>query len=463
MTSVSLFETVPANFFSILSSKNKELYVEALMRLHRLMKYELNIEVSSYLAELIYLLEDRDFEPEEDDDCSEGSLTSATQARLILNRFISTGWVDKEAMDGSFIEVITPRGYAIATMKLLYELEETQIKEYNSLVFSTYSSLNEAYKNQNTHMYEAILTAQSNTEHLVYELKTLYHGIRSYIRKIQGQQDINSLLKDHFDEYKELADRVYHPIKTMDSVYRYITPINEILMGVLGNDDMIDNMRRRAMAVRKYKSEEEAGGEIVAAIDYVLDVYRSIGGIVNEIDKKHSMYTKLSVDTIRYRMSADQSIGGKIADILKTYAMRPSENRDTILELMEKHVQINRQEFMDGGSLWHRNSKSRRVPSAPLEISAEDTLSDEEARLRMPTFEDRYSVKKLRSYIYTLLGERDSISTADAELRDDEEFILLFLSTVRAREKGSGFKAATGDENIETNGYNIPVITFSRK
>jgi len=460
---VSLFETIPANFFSILSSKNKEIYVEALMRLHRLMKYELNIEVSSFIAELIHLLEDRNFEPEEDEDCPEGSLTSSAKARLILSRLISNGWVDKEALDGSFIEVITPRSYAIATMKLLHELEETQVKEYNSLVFSTYSSLNEAYKNQNTQMYAAILAAKAHTEQLVYELKTLYHGIRSYMRKIQGQQDINLLLKDHFDEYKELTDRVYHPIKTMDSVYRYITPISEILMGVLGNDDMMDNMVRRAMAVRKYKNEEEAGGEIVSSIDYVLEVYQSIGGLVNEIDKKHSIYTKLSVDTIRYRMSADRTIGGKLADILKTYAEIPPDNRNAILTLMEKYVKINRQEFVDGGSLWHRNIKSRRVASAPLEISAEDTLSVEEASSRMPSFADRYSVKKLRSYIYKIIGERDSISTADTEINDDDEFILMLLSTIRASERGSGFKATPESGNLEINGYSIPVITFSRK
>ena len=51
-------------------------------------------------------------------------------------------------------------------------------------------------------MYEAVLNAKSNTERLVYELKTLYHGIRSYLKKIQGQKNINILLSDHFDDYK---------------------------------------------------------------------------------------------------------------------------------------------------------------------------------------------------------------------------------------------------------------------
>lgn len=33
---MNLFETVPGNFFSVLSSKNKELYFEALMLLHKM-------------------------------------------------------------------------------------------------------------------------------------------------------------------------------------------------------------------------------------------------------------------------------------------------------------------------------------------------------------------------------------------------------------------------------------------
>jgi len=43
---MNLFETIPGNFFSVLSSRNKELYVDALMLLYRLFKYELNIETS---------------------------------------------------------------------------------------------------------------------------------------------------------------------------------------------------------------------------------------------------------------------------------------------------------------------------------------------------------------------------------------------------------------------------------
>ena len=58
--------------------------------------------------------------------------------------------------------VIAPRDYADQVIRLLLELEKSETKEYNSLVFSTYSGLKQAYEEKSDHMYEALLTARRN-------------------------------------------------------------------------------------------------------------------------------------------------------------------------------------------------------------------------------------------------------------------------------------------------------------
>ena len=83
---------------------------------------------------------------EEGDDAEEAEPTSLRgKARLIERSFEKTGWVEREFLDGSFIEILTPNAYAITVMRMLKELSDEQISEYNSLVFSTYSALNQAY------------------------------------------------------------------------------------------------------------------------------------------------------------------------------------------------------------------------------------------------------------------------------------------------------------------------------
>jgi len=462
---MNLFETVPSNFFSILSSKNKELYADALMLLHRLFLYELNIQTSDFIAALIGLLENRSYEVEDDDEvaASEGGLTLSAKARLILNRFVTTGWVDRENMDGSFIEVITPRSYAIQVMQLLSDISDDRTREYNSLVFSTYSGLKEARDNQPGLMYEAVINAKSNTEKLVNELKSLYHGIRGYLRRIRGQSNVNVLLSDHFDEYKELADRIYHPIKTMDSVYRYMAPIREILNGIFGNGETLDLMRKRAITIRRYENEDEAGREIINAIDYILEVYATLGGIVNEIDNKHSKYTKLSVDTIRYHMSADQTIGGKLVSLLKEFAASSVDKQAAMLDMMSNKIKINRQEFIDGRSLWHRNVKSRRTSADPLTVSADDRISESEADKMLRFIHNNYSLRHINDYINILTGNKDNVFSDDIEITGDREFLLLLLAAVRAGERGAAFNVKIGEGGIKINGYEIPKMEFIKK
>jgi len=460
---MNLFETIPENFFSILSSKNRVLYFDALMLLHHMFQRELNIEKSDFISALVGLLENRFYEIEDDDEIEEGGLTVNWKARQILNRFVATGWVDREEMDGSFVEVITPRTYAIRIMQLLNDLCSDRTSEYTSLVFSTYSGLKEARDNQPNQMYEAVLNAKSNTEKLINELKTFYHGIRGYIRKIQGQKDVNILLRDHFDEYKALVDRIYHPIKTMDSVYRYMAPIREILGDVLGNPEMMESMRKRAMSIRGFYNEEEAGREITDAINHVLDIYQSLGSTVSEIDKKHSNYTKLSVDTIRYHMSADQTMGGKHVTLLKRYASSPGSKKIKLLGLMEQNVRINRQEFFDGHSLWHRNIKYRRMSNEPLAVNDKARFSETEAEHLIKSMSSDYSLKHIQQFIDKLFGEKNSFSTGEINIPDDREFILLLLAAIRAGERNTNYKIQVGTGSLKINGYRIPQMVFSKK
>ena len=227
---MKVFETVPADFFSVLVSPNREIYVDALMKLYEMFRTEINIRLKAFLAEVELLLEDRQYVMEEGDDAEEfesGSLRG--KARLIEHRLEKTRWIEREYLDGSFTEIITPYPYAIIVMRMLDELTRNGAAEYNSLVFSTYSALNQAYTDSRDRMYEALLIAKNNTEKLDYELRTFYHGIRGYLKVIRENTDVNLLLKNHFEEYKKEADRVYNPVKTMDSIFRYAGPIRNIL------------------------------------------------------------------------------------------------------------------------------------------------------------------------------------------------------------------------------------------
>jgi hypothetical protein len=462
---MNLFEIIPANFFSPLVSGNREIYADALLLLHDRFQFELNIRVDDYISALIALIEDKNFVPDEDDEEITGTaLTTNIKARMILNRLVKTGWVDKEFMEGAFIEIITPRDYAIQALKFLNELRDHNMREYNSLVFATYSSLKEAHNEHRDQMYEAVLSAKKNTEQLTYELKTLYHGIRNYLRRIQEQNDVNDLLESQFEKYKRLTDRIYHPIKTMDSVYRYRAPIKQLLSEIRSDDGLLQNMRERAMTIRKYDHDEQAGAEILQAIDFVFEVYNSLDGIVNEIDRKHRAYTKSSIEKIKYLMTADQSIQGKLAEILKMYANSTGSDKEAIALMMEKNIRVNKQEFLDAKSLYHKNILARRLNTDPLEIANAGALTEDAMNDLVRQMRNTYTLAQVRDFVNSLFAENEyAINSNDIMIKDDTDFILLILAVIRAKERGMNYTVEIGTGSVLQNGYQIPNLTIAKQ
>ena len=128
---MKVFELIPADFFSVLVSPNREIYTDALMKLYEMFQTEINIRLKSFLAELEILLEDREYILEEGDEAADAEPSSLRgKARLIVRRFVKTGWIDREFLDGSFTEIIIPNSYAITVMRMLSELTAESVAAY---------------------------------------------------------------------------------------------------------------------------------------------------------------------------------------------------------------------------------------------------------------------------------------------------------------------------------------------
>jgi hypothetical protein len=436
------------------------------------------MRVDDYISSLIALIEDRVFILEAEDETPElseaeeggGGLAPNVKARLILNRLIKTGWVDKEEMDGTFAEIITPRDYAIRVMRLLNELRDESVHEYNSLVYSTYSALKQAVQEGPREMFDALLAARRNTEQLSYELRTFYHNIRGYLKRIQAQSSVNELLESHFEKFKPLADRIYHPIKTMDSIHRYRAPVREILSDIREKDELLSGMRERAMEVRKYEAEDEAGEEILSAIHYTMDIYDNLGNTTDEIDRRYHAYVKNSIDKMTYMMSADQSVRGKLLDILKAYGKASEAERGRIGNMLEANISVNRQYFLDGESFFHKNILGRRLNGETLEIAGQGDFSDSALERLAGELKNIYSLDRIRRFVEALFSAAgpDSegetvVESGHIPVEDDADFILLILALIRSRERGTGYTVKLLEGGIERNGYRIPRMEFRKK
>ena len=150
----------------------------------------------------------------------------------------------------------------------MYSLTEEVTVEYNSLVYSAYSDLRTADEERNEYMFTALVNAHNKTMQLLDELKTLHNNIRRYHQALNEYATVNEVLKGHFDEYKSLvSDRIYHPLKTFDSVPRFRTPILKILGGWMADHELREKMCEQALLRGRYRTREEAMEGIIMLME----------------------------------------------------------------------------------------------------------------------------------------------------------------------------------------------------
>ena len=201
---MNLFEKLPDNFFSILSSKNKNIYGEALITLYdALTMYRSRIRKNDYLD----LLKSRSgddvckltFDDEDELSFENIEPSLANKSNFILKRLIETGWVYIDYDAKNNVEYLLLPSYSINMLKLIYQFADDSSTHYVSYVHTTYSDLKMEDDLQDDSMYRALENAYNNTLSLEIEVTKLDHSIKVFKRQLNDMFEPNEVLKQHFD------------------------------------------------------------------------------------------------------------------------------------------------------------------------------------------------------------------------------------------------------------------------
>ncbi len=467
---MKLFEVLPQNLFSILVSKNRNLYVDALFVLRKAFKQEMTINRSDLVAMLVANLDesmlemDMEAEKEEFDSQEEGTKAGqglSSTAHYILRRLRDTGWIEVEYQTDSFEENITLPDYTVKLINLLYSFTDETVREYNSYVYSTYSALRTADSERDDFMYNALLTAYDNTIKLVDELKTLHNNIRRYHQTLNSYATANDVLKGHFDEYKtQIMDRIYHPLKTLDSVPRFKIPITKILADWLADCELRQKIVSQAVIRGKYPSQDEAMDDIILKMGEISDIYDGMDGMLEEIDRKNNAYTRASIEKMHYLLNTDRSIKGKLVEILTSNTAGSERLQETLADSVNLYMQ----RFINEKSIYVKANRSLRKEGKPLGLPENEPEFGRDAVSGfMEKARKLYSHQKVIAFIDRIMTGKLIVNSSEIALQNDEEFILLILAALKNGEKSLLYKVEFLEGYLESGGYRIPNMRFIRK
>ena len=147
---------------------------------------------------------------------------------------------------------------AIRLIELFADLVADKPLRGFSYVYDTYSSLKSASTGKDLSASDTLgvlYGAAEKTEQLIHLLKSVYHNINNYCNRQTIFDQINDILKMHYDDFAQRIIEMYvKPLKVRESVPKYRVSIENALDGWIDNAELLEQMAEVAVAEYAFRS-----------------------------------------------------------------------------------------------------------------------------------------------------------------------------------------------------------------
>ena len=462
---MNLYDVIPENLFSVLASKNKNLYVKTLFVLLDAFKQHLKISKDELISMINARLDDdiisADFTEEE---LLETEQSISGKAHFLVRKLKSVGWILVET-ESDFREYITVPGFSYKIIQLLYDISNVSESENFAYVYSTYSSLKLADETRDPfEMITALNDGAERTERLVESLKSLYHSITYYNQQLINTLNVNNVLRSHYEIYQEeVVSRILRPLKIKDSVPKYKIPMQNILKKWIVEDNVIDSMVQYLLSKQNNSDEGKIRNDILRKIHYIIDTYDNLDKkFISVIDEKNRRYTRATTQKIDYLINSDQSVKGNLISLIKY--LSDDKKTDKAFTLISESFEIYTQSFISDESLYEKKKSVKRTRNSELIMTEEPIDFGVKAKaMAMQVLNSKYSKKNVNDYVDKLFGDKKEITSRDIIIKNDDDYIMTLLSVVQANDRGSKYTIEFADEEIASGKYEIPFMTYRKR
>lgn len=460
---MSLYDIIPENLFSVLASKNKGLYCNALFvvldsfKAHlKIPKDELSLMIQSRLENDI---DTADFDEE---DVNENETGLSGKAHFLIRKLKETGWIIVEYED-DFKEYVTVPNFSYKIMQTLFDITNVKETENFAYVYSTYSSLKAADENNPLEMITALNDAERRTKLLVESLISVFHDIKYFNQKLADRVSVNQVIADHFSSYQEeVVARILQPLKIKDSVPKYKQPIKNILQQWLVYEDIMDRMVEYLQKTNGGEPDE-IRADIISKIHYILSTYEMLEeDYIDPIDDRNRKYTRSTAQKIDYLINANTTIKGTLVSLL--HALSDKTLSNNTLEKAQGLFEIYELGYISEESLYQRKKGKPRERRSELIMTGDREKFEEKAKAAAKLLmEKRFSRERVYKFVSDALGESDTVDISDIPIPDDESYVMTLLTVANAQNKDRSYDIKIYEETISAGKYEIPKITYIRR
>ena len=451
-----LFDVLPENFFGPLAAPGKIVYWECICRLFSVTSKQLSfgVERDVLVDELQYYFDSAmsaDIPEEEIEET--GSMTNRDKANFMLRRLESYGWIYID-VDYSYVQRVNFRDYAVQIIKTLMDVSEERRAEYQGYIYTIYNLARAGGTNPGLGLLQIV----ENMDALITGLKSLNANIKRYIDELTKHSTVaeimDALLNDY---YTNIVDKAYHRLLTSDNVAKFRPEIIERLEANSRNRRFL-NAAAKEISELKELPLEAAEEYVLECLHEVIDAFRRMDEILDEINKKNTRYQRAAINRARFLLSSSEDIRGQLKEILSFMNEHMKENKmdqNSIYELeeLDRLIKIFYWDYLDMDSLYAPvEGKKEFIPQEIQTIIPDEAVRDEKRKKMLLKLERTLSPEKIVSYVKEQLGDRTSMLASELPLSEGDTFIKMIYIRLYGQRKRVGYRLEMRD-TVEKDGF----------
>ncbi len=458
-----MFHILPGNFFVPLSSPNRIVYWECICKLFSIMEHQLSFGVERDLLvdELEYYFEQT--QAAEMDEEEFQAQDSRGKANSMLRKLESYGWIEIET-DKSYVQRVNFKDYAVKIIKTLLEIADEKQMEYQGYIYTIYSLARSNMDQPGV----VLLQILENTDMLITGLKNLNSSIKHYIDELTKHKTAAQIMDALFNDYMtNIVDKAYHRLRTSDNVSKFRPEIIERLESKSHNSAYIEKAAHEISGVREV-SEEEATELVYKYLHDIIETFRNMDDILQEIDQKNTQYQRAAINRAKFYLSGDEDVRGQLKELL--LGINDAINEENMelggiyrIEFLDELIRIYSSSVMDSNSLY--SPTEGRKEFIPQELVTEEpdlSLRQEKMRKITEKMQNILSPARIERYVDSQMGEKKELRAAQFPLDNEEDFIKLIYIRLYGQRKNMNYKVESLQE-IQVGEYRFKDFRIRRK
>lgn len=463
MKEIDIFDIVPENYFSILSSPNKFMYIKIISLIYSLVQNGLSYgidkeilidEIEDYLNAINYEVVD-----EEEDEIK----NNRDRANSLIRRLIETGWIYPENTS-DYKVIINFHDYSITILESFIKIADRESLEYQGNIISIYTLL---YSKEKSGI--VIKQVYENTKGIISGLKSLNANIKKYMDRLTKQKTPEEIMKEFFGNYtKEVIDKSYHRLKTSENISKYRPRIIEKLREDIDNNEFIESAAHFYKEDREIEDINDAIILVKEIINNIIDAFEEFDDIMEEIDTKNTKYIKAAVTRAKFLLNNSKDITGNIKNILSYVNAQYKElelnlSKDYLEEITAIFT-LYSYNYIDENSLYIANEGKKSFKPNKLE---KVIISEEERNKKLQAFKDKqekqYSIKKVNNIVLDMLEGHEYINTSEIDINNIDDFIKIIYIRLYGNNPLAKYFIKKDNSIYNKNGFELNNFEIWRK